>query len=224
MKNAVSDQHKTITFTDANGVQYALVGPANNDAGLDWEASSFGVSTTCSAIPNGGCAVSEPIANAKDRRNSPVMLVPFNCTKARAGLNIVGNLTSHNTATHMMDFHNYAAESNPFFDTSMVRLNVSSPQNAPEDSNDIFKNGWTVLAMRKIPSAVQGDFSQLPASFATDNRIWKHQLLGAFVLLYCNVTGTFFRPIKHPLADRISVGCDVQISSLQCNDTQSNTQ
>ncbi|KAF2026426.1 hypothetical protein EK21DRAFT_115877 [Setomelanomma holmii] len=189
MKNNVSDQHNTITFSDADGVQYALVGPANDDATIDWKASSFGVSTACSAIPEGGCAVAQPITNATDRQGNPVMLVPFKCTKAKAGLDITGILTSANTATHTMNFHKYSAESPPFFNSSLVRMNVVIAKNGSENGNDIFKNNWTVLVMRKIPSVVQGDFSQLPPSFSTDTRIWKHGLLGAFVLLHCHITG-----------------------------------
>lgn len=192
MKNAISDQHKTIISTDSSGVQYALVGPADDDPSLDWKASSFGVSTTCSAIPDGGCAVSEPISNATDGRNNPIMLVPFNCTKAKAGLDIAGIFTSSNTATHMINFHKYATESPPFFNNTLQRTKVAIARNVTENGNDIFRNRWTVLVMRKIPSAIQGDFSLLPPSFVTDTRIWKHGLLGAFVVLHCNVTGIVF--------------------------------
>jgi hypothetical protein len=198
MKNGVSDQHKTVTYTNEAGVQYAIVGPANDDINLDWKASSFGVSTTCSAIQPTHCNLSRPITNAQDRQNNPIMLVPFSCSGDAAGINIAGNLTSHNTITNMMNFHTYAAESTPFFDNKLVRLNVSLTANATDDPNSIFKNNWDVLALRKIPSAVQGDFSHLPASFSTDPRIWKHDLLGAFVLLNCKVTGTHPSPHYTP--------------------------
>ncbi|KAH7088987.1 hypothetical protein FB567DRAFT_522762 [Paraphoma chrysanthemicola] len=187
MKNDISDQHKTITFTDRSGMQYALVGPADHEPSLDWKAASFGVSSTCSAIPDGGCAVAESITNATDARQNPINLVPFQCTKAKAGLDITGTFTSFNTALHMMNFHKYSAESPPFFNTTLVRTSEPIARNFSE-TNDIFRNKWTVLVMRKIPSAVQGDFSLLPPTFATDDRIWKHGLLGAFFVLHCNVT------------------------------------
>lgn len=189
MKNGVSDQHKAFTYMDKAGFQYAIVGPANDDINLDWKASSFGVSTTCSAIPPAACSISRPITNAQDRQSNPVMLVPFNCTQEATGLDVAGNLTSHNTITNMMNFHKYAAESAPFFDNKLVRLNVTIVANGTEDGNSIFKNNWEVLVMRKIPSAVQGDFSHLPRSFFMDPRIWKHDLLGAFALMHCKVTG-----------------------------------
>jgi hypothetical protein len=192
MKNGVSDQHKAFTYMDKAGLQYAIVGPANDDINLDWKASSFGVSTTCSAIPPAACSTSRPITNAQDRQSNPVMLVPFNCTQDAAGLDVAGNLTSHNTITNMMNFHKYAAESAPFFDNKLVKLNPTIVANGTEDDNSIFENNWGVLVMRKIPSAVQGDFSQLPQSFVIDPRIWKHDLLGAFVLMHCKVTGTVF--------------------------------
>jgi hypothetical protein len=190
MKNGVSDQHKTVIFTDASDVQFAIVGPANDDPSLDWKASSFGVSTTCSAIPQTNCNASVPIKGATDGNNNPIMLVPFNCTRTRAGPAVVGNLTSQNTVTHMTHFHKYTSEGALFFSNKLVRNNVSLPDEGVQDGDDVFNNGWSVLAMRKIPSAVQGDFSQLPGSFVTDERIWKHDLLGAFVLMDCNVTGT----------------------------------
>ncbi|KAH7371540.1 hypothetical protein BKA66DRAFT_590917 [Pyrenochaeta sp. MPI-SDFR-AT-0127] len=192
MKNSVSDQHKTINFTDSSGVQYALIGPANVDTSMDWKASSFGVSTTCSAIPEGGCDVFEPIANTLDGQGNPVTLFPFNCTKSVAGIDIVGNLTNHNTATHMLNFHKYAAESPPFLGKTLIDLEnfntVLQRINSGEDANDILKNAWSALVMRKIPSAVQGDFSSLPPSFPNDVRVWKHNILGAFMLLRCNIT------------------------------------
>lgn len=196
MKNSVSDLHKTVNFTESNGVQYALVAPANVHASMDWKASSFGVSTTCSAIPESKCNISKPATNAVDRRGSPVMLVPFNCTKNTTGVNVTGYLTSHNTAIHMLNFHKYAAESAPFLNSTLENLEdfetVLQKINGGEDANSILRNTWSALVMRKIPSAVQGDFSQLPESFPKDVRIWKHNLLGAFVLLYCNITGTQF--------------------------------
>ncbi|KAF2195565.1 hypothetical protein K469DRAFT_649646 [Zopfia rhizophila CBS 207.26] len=192
LKNSDSDQHNILNFTDSNDIQYAVVGPANVDASFDWKATSFGVSTTCAAIPEGACDLSTPIDNAKDGQGSPVMLIPFNCTKGRAGIDITGNLTSHNTKVHMLGFHKYAEESAPFlnntisysedFDAILQRIN------AGEDANGIFRNPWSALALRKIPSAVQGDFSQLLPSFKTDNRIWKSNLLGAFSLMLCNIT------------------------------------
>jgi hypothetical protein len=194
IKNSVSDQHQMLNFTDANGIQYAVIGPAGVDDSLDWKATTFGVSTTCSVIAERVCNTSGPITGAKNGQGSPIMLVPFKCTASTAGIDIAGNLTSQNTATHMMNFHKYAAEDVPFFGNTLVDLEdfatVLQNINAGEDANEILKNNWSVLVMRKISSAVQGDFSQLPPSFMTDTRIWKHPLLGAFVLLNCNVTGT----------------------------------
>jgi hypothetical protein len=196
MKNSVSDQHRTLNFTDANGVQYAVIGPVDAGNSMDWKATSFGVSTVCSAIQETACNVSKPLKGAKNDQGSPIMLVPFNCTKGTAGIDISGNLTSQNTATHMMNFHKYAAEDVPFFGNTLVDLEdfatVLENINNGEDANEVLKNDWSVLVMRKIPSATQGDFLQLPPSFITDARIWKHPLLGAFVLLNCNVTGTSF--------------------------------
>ncbi|KAF2650131.1 hypothetical protein K491DRAFT_149337 [Lophiostoma macrostomum CBS 122681] len=192
MKNSNSDQHQILNFTNAEGVQYAVVAPANVGPSYDWKASSFGVSTTCSAIPEGACSLSDPITNAKDGQGSPIMLVPFNCTKEQAGIDITGNITSHNTKVHMLDFHKYAAESQPFLNNSIDYLGdfktILQSINAGEDANQIFKNPWHALAMRKIPFASQGDFSQLPPSFQNDSRVWKHPLLGALILMVCNIT------------------------------------
>ncbi|KAH6633754.1 hypothetical protein C7974DRAFT_471822 [Boeremia exigua] len=192
MKNSVSDQHKSLISIDSNGVQYAIIGPAATEPWVDWKASSFGVSTTCSAIPEGKCDVQRPVTEAKDGQGNPVMLVPFNCTSSKAGVDIAGNLTSHNTKTHTTNFHKYAAESAPFFNSTVVNLEefrkIRDNINRGEDANDILKNSWNVFVMRKIPTAEQGDFSQLPRTFETDSKVWKHPLLGAFVLLHCNVT------------------------------------
>jgi hypothetical protein len=103
-----------------------------------------------------------------------------------------------------------------------VRLNVSIPEDGIQDSNDVFKNGWSVLVMRKIPSAVQGDFSQLPGSFATDGKIWKHGFLGAFVLMECHVTGMMLSLGPHTIAltNIDSVGSDVYIYRINYHANQ----
>jgi hypothetical protein len=193
MKNSVSDQHETMNFTNADGIQYAVIGPADADPAEDYKATSFGVSTSCAAVPNGGCDVAPPITNAKDGMGSPIMLVPFACSKNNSG--VIGNLTSHNTKTHMLNFHKYATESSPFLTNFMETPNglsnadiIAAFQN--ETGDDIFRNPWSVLALRKLPFAQQGDFEHLPESFRNDKRIWKHDILGAFALMVCKVTGT----------------------------------
>lgn len=195
MKNSNSDQHVTLNFTSLDGVQYAVVGPANVDPDEDYKASSFGVSTSCAAIPNKGCDIAPPIMNVKDGSGSPILLVPFACSKNRTGIDIVGNLTSHNTKTHMPDFHKYAADSSPFFINSLETPKGLSDDDIRaafqnETADEIFRNPWSVLALRKIPFAQQADFESLPDAFRNDMRIWKHDVLGAFALMLCNVTGT----------------------------------
>lgn len=193
LKNSNSDQHTILNFTDTESIQYAVVAPPSVNPMDDWKASSFAVSTTCSAIPQEACDTFSPITNAKDGQGSPVMLVPFNCTQGRAGIEISGFLTSHNTKVHMLDFHKYARESQPFFNNTITYSedldSILQKIEAGEDANGIFKNPWGALVMRKIPSAVQGDFSQLPPSFKNDSRIWKSDLLGGFTFMLCNITG-----------------------------------
>jgi hypothetical protein len=193
MKNSVSDQHETMNFTNADGVQFAVIGPANADPAEDYKATSFGVSTSCAAIPDGGCDIAPPITNLKDGLGSPIMLIPFACSKDKSGIER-GNLTSHNTKTHMLNFHKYAAESSPFLTNFMETPNglsnadiMAAIQN--ETADDIFRNPWSVLALRKLPFAQQADFEHLPEPFRNDTRIWKHDTLGAFALMLCNVTG-----------------------------------
>lgn len=194
MKNLVSDKHTTFSFANPDNVQYAIIGPADADPDEDFKATSFAVSTSCMAIPQGGCDVAPPIKNVKDGSGSPVMLVPFSCTSNRSGIDLAGNLTSHNTKTHMLSFHKYFAESQPFLGNFMENIDdlstadiVNAIKN--ETADDTFRNPWSVLAMRKIPFALQADFQNLPLPFQNDSRIWKHDLLGAFAMMLCNVTG-----------------------------------
>ncbi|KAF2677830.1 hypothetical protein K458DRAFT_436235 [Lentithecium fluviatile CBS 122367] len=193
LKNSVSDQHQILNFTDEGNVSYAVIAPANVGSDQDWKASSFAVSTTCSVITENACNVSDPITNASDGQGSPIMLVPFVCTKNRTGIDISGNLTSHNTKTHMLNFHKYASESPPFLATAMKTPTGLSPSEImksiqDDDANEVFSNPWQALVTRKIPFALQGDFENLPLSFRNDSRVWKHNLLGAFTLMFCNVT------------------------------------
>lgn len=232
MKNSVSDQHKPLITTDSGGIQYAIVGPAATKSSVDWKASSFGVSTTCSAVPEGGCDTQRPVTNAKDGQDSPIMLVPFNCTSSKAGVDIAGNLTSHNTKTHTMNFHKYAAEGAPFFNNTILNLGdfgtIRNSINAGEDANEILKNNWSVFVMRKIPTAEQGDFSQLPPTFETDLRVWNHPLLGALVLLHCNVTGKlsselYKRSTKFAVWDLTYVSIESKITILNQSPSNGST-
>ncbi|KAK3208468.1 hypothetical protein GRF29_77g804171 [Pseudopithomyces chartarum] len=193
MKNLVSDQHTAINFTNSENIQYSVIGPADADSNEDFKATSFAVSTTCTAILEDECDVASPVSNAKDGSGSPVRLVPFFCTRNRSGIDIRGNLTNHNTKTHMINFHKYLAESEPFLGNFVENINsrsdaeiVTAIQN--ETANDIFRNPWSVLAIRKIPFALQADFENLPQPFQEDTRIWKHDVLGAFAMMVCNVT------------------------------------
>lgn len=200
MKNLVSDQNTAINFTNSENIQYSVIGPADADSNEDFKATSFAVSTTCTAIPEDECDVASPVSNAKDGSGSPVRLVPFFCTRNRSGIDIRGNLTNHNTKTHMVNFHKYLAESEPFLGNFVENINgrsdadiVTAIQN--ETANDIFRNPWSVLAIRKIPFALQADFENLPQPFQDDTRIWKHDVLGAFAMMVCNVTGINIRPL-----------------------------
>ncbi|KAF2442235.1 hypothetical protein P171DRAFT_487485 [Karstenula rhodostoma CBS 690.94] len=173
MKNSVSDQHETLNFTNADGIQYAVVGPPNADPAEDYQATTFGVSTSCAAIPENGCEVAPPITNVKDGVGSPVMLVPFACSKNSSGISIT--------------------ESSPFLINFMETPNGLSNFEIntaieKETADEMFYNPWSVLALRKLPFAQQADFERLPRPFRNDTRIWKHGLLGAFALMVCNVT------------------------------------
>ena len=147
------------------------------------------------------------------------MLIPFRCTKNSSGIDILGNLTNHNTKTHMMNFHKYAAEGPPFLmntvgssiGTTSEGI-VAATQN--ETADEIFLNPWSVLAVRKIPFALQAaDFDALPEVFKNDTRIWKHDILGAFALMLCNVSGKYSHSmelqVSRVFANGISMGRDL---------------
>jgi hypothetical protein len=193
LKLSVSDQHQILNFTDSDKIQYAIIAPPNVGTSQDWKASSFGVSTTCSAIPENACDLSTPTGDATDAKGNPIILVPFVCKRNRTGIDISGNLTSAATKTHLLNFHKYAAESAPFGDDSIdIRGGsmadiMASIQN--EDANDIFKNPWQALVMKKVPFGLDGSLVDLPTSFRTDSRVWKHDQLGPLTLMLCNVTG-----------------------------------
>lgn len=219
MKNLVSDRHTTINFTNSENIQYAVIGPANADPNEDFQATSFAVSTTCTAIRENECDIAPQTSNARDGSGSPIRLVPFICTRNRSGIDIVGNLTNHNTKTHMINFHKYLAESQPFLSNSVENINglsdaqiVDSFQN--ETENDIFRNPWSVLAIRKIPFALQADFENLPQSFQNDTRIWKHGVLGTLALMICNVTGTDIWPLLYQRQKLISIVWDVTYTKV----------
>lgn len=116
----------------------------------------------------------------------------------------------------MLDFHKYALESRPFLNNSIeysTNFSLIMQQIRNDNPDDVFRNSWGALVMRKIPFALQGDFSQLPPSFQNDTRVWKSGLLGAFSLMLCNITGTFPGEHLNP-ADSVSLGRYVYVEWL----------
>ncbi|KAF2874177.1 hypothetical protein BDV95DRAFT_666115 [Massariosphaeria phaeospora] len=192
LMNSKSKDYQIFNFTDSNDLQYALVGPGGVDTAMDWKATSFGVSTSCSAIPEDACAVkNSTMKEIDDGPNQVVTLKPFRCTLDRAGIDVSGNITPSVTGVHTMNFHKYLRESTPFYDQTLAALpNLSTTMEGTlsEDPSDIFKNPWSTLIMRNV-FGIQGDIFGLPPSFRNDKRVWgQENSAGSHVLLHCNVT------------------------------------
>ena len=172
-------------FTNADGLQFALVGPHLQLAEDDWIATTFGVSTQCSAVPTYGCTR----GNASDYSFANESYQPFNCsTEKGAGLDASGNITGYMFEIFHIDFHKYLHDDTPFIgklrgwnESDQVAATVS-------DDEEVFKNPWRTLTQLTI----QLERQDYPEALKDPQRLWLYpKSTFDFTMLLCTTTGEF---------------------------------
>jgi hypothetical protein len=149
-----------LNYTDADGNQYAIVGPAEMPPSTDWEASSFALSSKCTAIPAVAC----------DIEQGGLSLFPFRCTETRGSpFNLTGNLTDKFFASlDFMKFHRYLEEQSPFINQWFIgydneSISTIAPNVTEEEADQMWSNPWRWMAQvsllidqKDLPSDMAG--------------------------------------------------------------------
>ncbi|KAF2744677.1 hypothetical protein M011DRAFT_408147 [Sporormia fimetaria CBS 119925] len=179
----VSPTQDIYSFDHEDGDTYAVVGPANVDPALDWKATSFGVSTKCSAVPVGACTLHEPL-----QLPDSLILWPYTCNQTSAGFDFAGNITGSLTQHVYLDFHKYIGEANAFRSTSYTNWPEQTKPLVPtitdEESNQVFRNPWHWHYILKYAE----DSPHSTEEYTNDPNIHRSPGLQDFYFLTCNTT------------------------------------
>ena len=178
-----ADKDYALNYTDADGISYAIIGPPRTSPDLDWTATSFAISTQCSAIPFNACNITVETVDEET-------IFPFSCSAAKGGIDLDANMTFFTHQFHYLDAHKYFPErSGPFRHKGPLAKNLSRSIGlnlTNEDANDVFRNPFRTLNM----ASVMVDTGTLSDEFLADPRIWSHESFPVyFTIMACNVTG-----------------------------------
>jgi hypothetical protein len=137
-----------LNYTDADGTQYAIVGPPEMPPSTDWKASSFALSSKCTAIPAAACDIEQ---------RGP-SLFPFRCEEARG------------SSLDFMKFHPYLEEQSPFINQWLTGYDNESistivPNVTEEEADQTWSNPWRWMAQVSLLI----DQKDLPSDMAGTN-------------------------------------------------------
>lgn len=170
-------------YTDANGLQYAIIGPYAPATEEDWMATTIGVSTKCSALPPSGCTRGEAVQKGFVESYHQ----PFNCSVEQgAPFNISGNITGFMHDIFYFDFHKYLRDEKPF---NANLIGWDDPDIHPEnvtDDEEVFKNPWTTLSQ----ATIEVDRPDYPEALNDTSRLWLDPAdVFDYTMLMCTTTG-----------------------------------
>jgi hypothetical protein len=158
--------------------------PKSVEPSIDWQASSFGVSTQCRALRNDSCDVGADAGSNVFGNTSS-----FNCTKERAGVNIHGTVSALRHQVYFLDWHRVIKESPPFEsythnvnESYVGTLATLAAELSDDDGGEVFSNPWSFIA------AISFAKEALDFENDTDKVVWKLNGRPKSMLL-CNATG-----------------------------------
>lgn len=185
----LSKEHDLLDFIDEEGVQLTALAPKMTNPSIEWQASSFGVSTRCRTLRSNSCDLSKTSVT-----NGYGPVTAFNCTKERAGIELSGNLNFLSHQIHFIDWHRFIQEPRPFeaYNSSenfgVTESMTSMASNlTDEQSLDAFNNPWHWISAVNIPPDVYTSI----APGDKEQRIWDIFGQSWQMMLDCNTTGLF---------------------------------
>ncbi|KAF2279921.1 uncharacterized protein EI97DRAFT_370045 [Westerdykella ornata] len=171
----MQDYH--LNYTGEDGAQFGIVGVPQAPQEMDWKATSFAVSTHCSAMPRYSCDLGEELN-----------MQTFNCTKDRSGVDLDGRLTGYTAQEYYFDVHKYLKHKAAFYDTDLVgieHVNTTAYNITDEGADEIFANPWHWITVLSVTS----DDEKRQKTFSEDNRVWPKYTGGLdHMWLLCNST------------------------------------
>jgi hypothetical protein len=177
-----------MNFTEETGIRYAVVGPRTTLSDIDWQATSFAISSQCTPIPWTACIVDME----SDKFNEWGSIdAPFTCSLARgAPIDFSGTFQFDRHSYSFSDFHKYLQEDNEAFLSTGLKLQVpgdtlaSVATNCTEqDLTEMFPSTWRWTAIADV-----GTDTTIPEDMI--DIAWPLNLSPAMVVS-CNSTGKF---------------------------------
>jgi hypothetical protein len=168
-----------LNYTESDGTQYAIVGPAHVSQQTDWEAASFAVSSKCSVIPQTGCKV------VGGPRNFGFSCMP----EHGATVKFFGNMTDDFYRLNFGQFHSYLSEMPPFLNSfttyvmGLEKVNETAPNVTADDAQHLWRNPWSWQA----EVSLLADEKDLPNDMR--ETAWLLEGLGYKMVVNCSSTG-----------------------------------
>ena len=191
--NGISEDTKMLDFVDGDSEEHvALLAPKHVDLHVDYEASSFGISTQCRAIPASACEMFP--SNETTEMYGPT--IPFACNESQAGIDISGRILKSAYQARFLDFHAYIQEL-PAFQSMLIhirQINESEMNKAmnlsEEEAAAVFRNPWHWVVFLKLQRTYEDAVS--------DSLLWYARFPGipevSYLMLHCNSTGSYLLP------------------------------
>ena len=92
---------RSLSYRLDDGSQLAIVGPSVRKPGVDWKASTYGVSSKCAAVPRSACVQVYP-------DNSTVVdtgFITYNCSKNNGFMDVEVTMQNFAHQVHYWDNH-----------------------------------------------------------------------------------------------------------------------
>jgi hypothetical protein len=184
-----SNIHTNLDYIDADGTFTAILAPKNVPTGVNYYASTFGVSMECQPIRNSSCLVT-----ATENRAQPGTIyqkADFNCSDPGLGIHLSGNIYGVSSQVYQFDFHRFIHEPPPF---TVEENTWSTTQNmldeaanlSDADASKMFGNPWRLLSVVNLRSDA---YRAMNVSSSDDRILYISSSI--FSMITCNTTGMY---------------------------------
>jgi hypothetical protein len=172
-----------VNFTEETGTKFAILGPTTPPPDVDWQATSFALSSQCVPIPATACNLHTPTRDAQDRKHMYV-----NCSIHRGSpLELDGVMSESPLIYAFFDFHKYIFEKGDTFASFGVGNRSPDPWSVirdatEQDATQMFPSTWRWVASVRLTSTSP----TIPQDVI--NMAWSLPW-GYYMGLSCNTTG-----------------------------------
>ncbi|KAF2737825.1 hypothetical protein EJ04DRAFT_574309 [Polyplosphaeria fusca] len=196
--NDRNQETRLLNYTDAaTGIDFAVLAPANVPDGIDFTASTFAVSTQCSALTREECNLTSPSSSVDYRYRT----FDFDCLDKSTGRNLSGTILLQTNTFRYLDFNRYIYDTAPYKGENGTMIIVGLDCIDKDcrylgEHDQVFKNPWYWSNMPTI-STPNSDPEKDELVFGFEN--FKPN---KFAIVDCNTT--VFDVVYHSLAGQVS--------------------